>query len=274
MNTQAGGTFGLVEPRFTHFEANELDFYILRIPKTLLILVSFTAFLQSKESLRASDHSINGWYMYFGDHKVSKYLGVHLEGQVRRLEVIQKWQQLLLRPGLNIHLNKQVMLTFGYAFVESYPQSGSLVQFRRPEHRFYEQLLITQKIGKSVLQHRVRLEQRQVGIVAVTEEGKAELSGWKYQDRLRYMLRLDFPLRARWYAGLYEEVFLNIGKTNSSRTLDQNRFYVAIGHAFEKPWKIEIGYLNQFIPEAIGVASHSNHTFQFGIYSKFPFRKQ
>ncbi len=40
------------------------------------------------------------WYMYFGDHPLTRSWGVHLEGQYRRQGIGQRWEQLLVRPGL------------------------------------------------------------------------------------------------------------------------------------------------------------------------------
>jgi len=67
---------------------------------------------------RITDHNFHGWFSYFGDHPIagSKW-GAHLEGQFRRHNVITRWQQLLLRPGVNYQATPAVMLTAGYAFV-------------------------------------------------------------------------------------------------------------------------------------------------------------
>ena len=92
----------------------------------------------SQNSQRISTVNANGWYNYFGDHPVSERLGVHLEGQWRRHDVITKWQQLLLRPGINFSPNKNVMFTAGYAFVDTYPYGEFPAAYRFREHRIFD----------------------------------------------------------------------------------------------------------------------------------------
>ncbi|MEI9814379.1 MAG: DUF2490 domain-containing protein [Acidobacteriota bacterium] len=73
----------------------------------------------------------------FGDHPIAKSKwGVHLEGQWRRTDLGLKWQQLLLRPGVNYQLTKNILLTGGYGFVESYPYGDFRNPAAAPEHRF------------------------------------------------------------------------------------------------------------------------------------------
>jgi len=43
----------------------------------------------------------HAWFNYFGNQAISKHWGLHLEGQFRRDDFGAKWQQLLLRPGVN-----------------------------------------------------------------------------------------------------------------------------------------------------------------------------
>jgi hypothetical protein len=49
----------------------------------------------------------NGWYMYMGDHRFNNKLGVHLEAQFRRHDIITQNQQLLLRTDSIIILHLQ-----------------------------------------------------------------------------------------------------------------------------------------------------------------------
>ncbi|MEQ8425644.1 MAG: DUF2490 domain-containing protein, partial [Cyclobacteriaceae bacterium] len=47
----------------------------------------------------------NGWYMYFGNHKLSDKFSLHTEYQWRRDEIIKNWQQSLSRIGLDYKLS-------------------------------------------------------------------------------------------------------------------------------------------------------------------------
>jgi len=106
------------------------------------------------------------------------------------------------------------MLTAGYAFVEAWPYGDFPGKAPFPEHRFYEQALIKQKLSSIPLQHRLRVDQRLVGLVP---EPHAAVHSWQLRQRFRYMLRADFPLplgdgkRRPFGLAIYDEVFVNFG---------------------------------------------------------------
>ena len=85
----------------------------------ILVIALLTPFLLTAEE-RIRDNNFHGWLTYFGDHPIaeSKW-GIHLEAQIRRHDVAARWQQLLLRPGVNFEASKAITLTAGYAFVRS-----------------------------------------------------------------------------------------------------------------------------------------------------------
>ncbi|MEO7653352.1 MAG: DUF2490 domain-containing protein, partial [Bryobacteraceae bacterium] len=94
---------------------------------------------------RVWDHNNHGWYMYFGDHQVRGKWGAHLEGQWRRHDVVTRWQQLLLRPGVNYQVSKSTLLTLGYAYVKTHRYGGFPANHPFPEHRVYQQVWIKHK---------------------------------------------------------------------------------------------------------------------------------
>jgi Protein of unknown function (DUF2490) len=217
-----------------------------------------------------SDNNAHAWFMYFGDHPVSDRWGIHLEGQARRSTYVNSWQQYLLRPGVNYKFTPNIMGTVGYAFAYSYPY-GDFPSTRRgfPEHRYFEQLLLRNKIGKVAFQHRLRVEQR---MVRTQTADPVPLTQWEWRQRFRYMLRGDIPLpNKRLYLGIYDEVFLNFGANSASRTLDQNRAYGALGVKLSPFEKFEVGYLHQYVPQRNGRIIEHNHTLQFALFSTRPF---
>ena len=210
--------------------------------------------------------------MYFGDHPVTKRWGVHLEGQVRRTSYVSGWQQYLLRPGVNYKFTPNIMGTVGYGFAYSYPY-GDYPSAKRsfPEHRYWEQILVRNKLGGLGVQNRLRLEQRMIRIYPA---GSASHADWQWRQRFRYMLRGDVPLpNKRLYLGLYDEVFLNFGANRGTRTLDQNRAYGALGIKLSKFEKFEFGYMYQYLPQRNGLIIEHNHTLQFALFSVRPFTR-
>lgn len=234
----------------------------------IFLLIAHPAW--SQNSQRLSTVNANGWYNFFGDHPVSKRWGVHLEGQWRRHDVISKWQQLLLRPGINFSLNKNLMLTAGYAFVDTYPYGEFPVRYRFPEHRIFEQAILKHELGKVGLQHRYRLEQRYLGEKIQASDGYIDF--WRYENRFRYMLRMNIPLgdEKKLYLGVYDEIMVNFRNNVGSNIFDQNRAYAALGYSLSKNTKLETGYLLQTLQQRDGQRIEYNHTFQFSIISTRP----
>jgi len=223
----------------------------------------------------ATDNNANGWYMYFGDHPIAKTRwGIHLEGQWRRADLGLKWQQLLLRPGVNFQLNKKVALTGGYGFVETHRYGDFPVAAAFPEHRFFEQATITQRFKKLDFQNRLRLEQRNIGVMTKQADGEFARTAWRYENRFRYMLRTNIPLKfagGKYYVGLYDEILYNFGKNVAKNVFDQNRAYAALGRTLGHETKLEVGYLEQTVQHRDGIVFEHNHTLQIAIYSKLPF---
>ena len=232
--------------------------------KKLLFLIPLS--LCAQTSARVGDPNFNAWAMYFGNHKTSDKWGLHLEGQWRRAEGGLTWQQLLLRPGVNYYLNDNVTLTLGYAYIRSYPYGDfptSAAAF--PEHRVWQQLLIRHKTGRVNFQQRYRTEQRWISTGAA----------WRTQDRFRYMVRGDIPLKGRWSLGLYNELWVNYGRNLSPNFFDQNRAYAALGYnTGTKLGRLEFGYMNQTLAQRNGRVLEYNHTLQLALFSTAPFRKK
>ena len=232
----------------------------------------------SAQNTRIADHNFNAWFMYFGDHKLSNKWGLHTELQVRRAEVVENWQQFLLRGGINYQLSRNVAGTLGYAFVKTFPYGDFPVVKAFPEHRIYEQLQFKNKEENFALLHRYRLEQRWI-----TPAGKDTAV---YTNRARYMFKAMFPLvkiteenKSAFvpegpYLAAYDEIFVNFGKNVQQNIFDQNRLYFAFGYQLSAKTAIEAGYLNQIIQKANGKVLEYNHTLQRSITHNLNFASQ
>jgi hypothetical protein len=208
---------------------------------------------------RIQDHNLHGWFTYFGDHPVagSKW-GVHLEGQFRRHDVVTKWQQLLLRPGINYQASKSVMLTAGYAFI----RSNTYSEYAPPapvalEHRLWEQVWIKYRTGKTNWSTRLRFENR-------------FLSG-RYENRFRAWQQIKVPVAPRKYFTAYDEFWVYVKPYQSNSAFDQNRAYAAMGFDLKPTLRLEAGYMNQAILVRSGSRLELNHTLVVSLFSTAPF---
>ncbi len=174
------------------------------------------------------------WYMYFGTNKISDKLSVHTEGQFRYYDVPDNFNQMLLRTGLNYHIDKNAMATGGYAFIKT---DGTFEEpegaFDSREHRIFQQFILRNEVWKFLFEHRYRLEQRFLDFGTSTDT----------QHRARYRIQLTIPITQRFFLNFYDELFINL----QDNLFGQNRLYGAVGVHLNRISSLQFGYLrNQF----------------------------
>ena len=186
----------------------------------LVMVVSSHGFAQPPN--RVHTENLNGWLMYFGNHKISEKWGIHAEVQLRRHDIFNDPQQLLIRGGFEYYFDNGNRFTLGYGFIETFPYGEFAVADNFPEHRIWQQFLTSQSFNKFRLLHRYRLEQRFIGSPATSS-----MDGGRYENRFRYMLKVTYPLTETWkrnlFLAVYDEFFLNFGKEVGYNLFDQVR---------------------------------------------------
>ncbi len=183
------------------------------------------------------------WYMYFGMNQISDKLSIHSEAQFRYYETSGNFNQLLLRTGLNYHINANAIATAGYAYINTDPDFedfrlfGDIVEedIRINEHRIFQQFILRDKVGEFLFEHRYRLEQR---FITFAEEGDFDFRR-STQHRARYRIQATLPLTNTFFLNFYDEIFLNL----QGNTFDQNRLYGALGIHITENSHIQLGYL-------------------------------
>ena len=200
----------------------------------LLFLLFFTV---SNFAQEIGDDQLGSWFMYFGTNKVSEKLSIHTEAQFRYFEIAKNFNQLLLRAGVNYHINSDAIATFGYGYIstdgtfEEIPEEATI-----KEHRIFEQFILKNTVGKFKFEHRYRLEQRFINFPDRNDT----------QHRARYRLQITLPLSAVFFLNFYDEIFLNL----QDDVFGQNRLYGAIGANVFKNTSVQVGYLKNHFPSA------------------------
>jgi hypothetical protein len=230
----------------------------------LLLTISFSALAQTQFS---------GWVASFNTVKLNQKFSIHFDAQFRGSDQWQYLQTLLLRAGLNYHINKHVIATAGYAYIHNRRVINGINGYA-PEHRTWEQLILSHKLGYTTLSHRLRLEQRFIG-KSVIIDNNFHTQGNNYANRLRYFFRTLLPIatssdfRKGPFFALQNEVFVNFGDKSAvnGEFFDQNRAYGALGYRFHKRFDAEVGYLNQYI-NGRNSAFTNNHILQLAVYTR------
>lgn len=195
-----------------------------------------------------------GWFVYNGDHQLSKRWELHTEYQWRRVNFLRHWQQSLARLGAAYQLSDQVKLAGGYTFFTTYPYGRYPVAdlgIPYPEHRIYQDFQLEDSLGRLAFSHRFRLEQR--WLANLNPDSPREIESWDFQNRIRYQLQATLPLRGQTlddgepYLVFFDELFIGFGKNVGQNVFNQNRISGGIGYQFNKAFKLELAYLNQIL---------------------------
>jgi hypothetical protein len=173
----------------------------------------------------------------------------------------------IIRTGLTRHLDKNLSLTAGYAFLKTAAPDLSLT---RTEHRPWSQIQNTNKFARTWgLTQRVRYDARfrqEIKDGSMTDD-------FIFNHRIRFLLSLrkDFGGRpdkqSHLYAVLSDELLLNYGRQVSSG-LDQNRLAISLGIQKENI-QYQLGVMNRLVQGTTGRVL--NHTLVLWVSHKLNF---
>ena len=211
---------------------------------------------------RSQVDQVHAWYVWNGQYQIRRKWGLYMEYHFRRANLLSEFQQSLLRVGLEYKISPQVSGIMGYGLIHTgvygeQPLANPLV-----EHRLWQQVLWKYPNRFVTVSQRLRMEER--FIASLSEAGKVSLP---VEYRIRYRLQLErnlglgswlHPQKNFWC--ISNEVFGNLGPNAGLNRLDQNRFYLGLGHRFGKDWQVQAGYLRQFVVKKSGFEEEDNHT--------------
>jgi hypothetical protein len=207
----------------------------------LFILIILLASVSS--SFSAELHDEQSWWsalamgpIYKGSERTK--FKFWLEGIQRLGDYNSRSTQRLLRPGLGFMLNENTSVWLGFAWIET---GVPLSQETVGEKRIWQQLLWVKKYFYLTLTSRLRFEQRFISNNPVVS--------WRIRELLKMVV--PFSSNQKWSLVGSSETFAHNSYNYSKETyvtgFDQNRFFMGIGHKFNKAVSLEVGYLNQFI---------------------------
>ncbi|WP_336515314.1 DUF2490 domain-containing protein [Pollutibacter soli] len=235
--------------------------------KWMLLVLIVCAFV----TVKGQSTKFSGWFMLMNTNKINKRFSTHFDFQLRSDDHWKNTETIIIRPGLNYHLNNSIIATLGYAYNLAWRHIDDV---RGPlgEHRIWQQLIVPQHINKLTINHRFRLEERFIPI-AVKVNDEIEKDGYRYVTRFRYFFRsvIPVPFKKNFSSGFFtaiqNEIMFNVTDANNinNKFFDQNRFYAAAGWRLRKELDLEAGYMNQFV-EGRGETYVNNNIIQLAIY--------
>ena len=211
------------------------------------------------------------WFGDFTKAKLNDKWSIYFDFGFRRTEWLNKWSQVLVRPGITYNLNSNVSATAGVAYFSHYSSN-----YFRPEYRGWQQLLFSETYGRVKVNHRLRTEQRFNQKVVSNEL----IYDYNYNNRFRYQLSFQAALNKKQienntlYFSISDEVFINSGKEISNNYFDQNRFAVGLGYKLNERLNIQMSYMDIFIQKAKLDSFENNNVLVINVYHNFDLKKK
>lgn len=177
----------------------------------------------------AAESSNDFWYGFFNESTINDKFSWWTETQLRHALDINQLQQTLVRTGPLLRINSYSQVGFLYAYVNT---------DQLKEHRLALQHTMTYgEYWHSVFSHRIRFEYRSF-------EGRRNLP-----ERFRYFLRSQAVSDCVIKRVIWDEVFINLRKDAEipTKTFSINRLFVGGRYSITPRFKLEAGYLNQFV---------------------------
>lgn len=157
-----------------------------------------------------------------------------LEGQMRWDNDWQHWYQGMARAALGYSISDRATVWLGYTFLPTQNVGKPYVaqQDVWPAFRY----VLPTEIG--TVTFRTMFE---------TNFGKGDEPRYRPRQMIRYMRPFDFEPRLSLIA--WDEVFVRVNSTpwGGQAGFDQNRAFLGGGWSFDPGFRVELGYMNQYI---------------------------
>ena len=161
--------------------------------------------------------------------------GAFYEGQLRSQKLYNHFFYHETKGGFSYSVAPKTSLLIGTGQFATYNFDGNFESPVLHETRLWEQLTLTNEIGRFKLEHRYRIEQR-------------FFTNGDYRNRFRYRLNALLPLnkekieKGAAYLNVFEEIFL----TNTSPFFERSRTTAGIGYAFNNTLTMQLSYVYQY----------------------------
>ena len=209
----------------------------------LFFFVLFSMFVTAQQK------KFSGWAMTLNTFALSPKFNFIFDSQLRSNDQWKKTETFILRPGLTYVLSKNVSLSAGLALITNWKTMEG-IRDGVSDNRIWQQLGINQQLKNTVLQHRIRIEERWIPVLKVAGSEIVK-SDPNFNARFRYFTRWISPFSATkkltkgMYWAVQNEFFFNAaGARHANRKLfDQSRTYAGTGYRLGKHADLELGYM-------------------------------
>ncbi|MBV8327991.1 DUF2490 domain-containing protein [Chryseobacterium sp.] len=223
--------------------------------KIKLILIFLCILFHNTFLKGQSIDNYNMWYQYIMNAKLSDKTTLTALSQYRSFDLGGDGRLFLANAYLEYEVAPGVEPGAGAMFLVLNSYNSKKEKVTRYETRPFQQVTLTGHIGRTLLNHRFRVEER---FLNNPEEFKV---------RLRYLLsmRIPFGKVGKYYGILKNEIRINATKTD---IFDSNRITAGLGIKLSKTSAIELAFINQ-----LGSFRTDNYAY-IGFRNSFDWRKK
>ena len=177
------------------------------------------------------------------------------DGHARFFDDTEGFGQSIVRPGIGYAINERLTMWAGYGWIRTSPEPNPNFD----EHRTWQQITWSTPMARGSLGLRSRLEQRFLDTGSDT--------GWRFRQLASY--RKPSCCSPHLTLVAWDELFIHLNDTNfgADGGFDQNRLFLGCGIKYNprNQWRVEIGYLNQYV-DRFGGDDTRNHLLSFNFY--------
>ncbi len=177
------------------------------------------------------DESFSGsWLEFYGDNKIHEKWSIPFAGILHHYDVFETRDFTFVRTGISHRLNPTSAITVGIAYVNSKVYNELSEPSLTFQYWLYEEFVLNNNLGRNILSHRWRLENRWIH-----QSGNTQ-----FKNRFRYRLQFTRLIYGRTFVKSFNEIFFNL---NDTSFFNQNRFYIGVGQILTPSLKVDVGYL-------------------------------
>lgn len=217
-------------------------------------------------------NSTGEWFGFYTKYHFNDRWAYYGEYHLRLKDDFSHMGQVYLRMGATYKIAKYLDFTVG--FVNPYywapNQRDPAVDKVVPQYRLWQQAVLATPFDHIKVYHQLRLEQRY---------RRAYQKGADFQltHRFRYKLTLYVPLNHREFTkgslffSLYEEIFIQAGKSVIYNHLEDNRIFAGLGYNISAPWQVQLGYMYSFRHDGAPFKYENRHIVRLSLYHHLDF---
>jgi hypothetical protein len=211
--------------------------------------------------------STGAWFGFYSKYQFNERWAYYGEYHVRRRHGLDDMAQVYLRFGVSYKVKQYFDVTVG--FVNPYywakDPSDPNVDHVVPQFRLWQQGVLATPFDHILLFHQLRTEQRWA---------RDNLKGapWNLTHRFRYKLTTYIPLnkpafeKHTLFLSLYNEIFIQAGKSIVYNHLEDNRAFAGLGYNFNEVWQVQGGYMYTFRHDGDPHKYENRHIFRLSVY--------